>query len=157
MFYDNIHLGETNNPDDDSGIFNDMQLYYSNFAMSKNSGHPIIYVRHTLLFPINFLHDPDWTAVQTQDQVSQQTATTPVHTIPRPTSVATDLEASPKVPIPSTTAQAIAATTTTSRFNTTVTDLVDTLAPQRPPTAVTDDEEAPAPVLSFPPDPKVYC
>jgi hypothetical protein len=61
MFSDNLHFGKTNDPDDGSRIHHDFE---------QSEGLLIIWVRHTLFFPVDFKDTQDWTTVQTQEQVS---------------------------------------------------------------------------------------
>ena len=67
----NIHFGKTNHPTDGS-IYNDMQLRHAikRCDLTRSSGRIVMWVRHTLVFPISFMTSNDWTTVHPQDQVT---------------------------------------------------------------------------------------
>jgi hypothetical protein len=71
MFSNNLHFGKTHDPND-APLYTDAQvrLFIKRCDFVKTDGHLIIWIRHTLVFPVDFPDNPIWTAVEPQAKLS---------------------------------------------------------------------------------------
>jgi hypothetical protein len=71
MFSNHLHFGKTHDPND-APLYTDAQLglFIKRCDFVKIDARLIIWIRHTLVFPVTFPDTFDWTAVQPQEKVS---------------------------------------------------------------------------------------